>query len=97
MDEAQDLLKQNQDLPPDKKLSYRTIAKKVGIPVTTIIERLSRRRKGNGPIARGACKARVLSDGKFKQVTKWVKITVTVLTKPLTKVVSGSASGSFLQ
>ena len=57
MDEAQRLLKQNDDLPDNKKLSYRAIARQTGIPVTTIIERLSGRRKGRGHIAGGARKA----------------------------------------
>ena len=70
MDEAQKLLKQNDDLPDNKKLSYRAIARQTGVPVTTIIERLSGRRKGRGHIAGGARKARVLSDGKFKRVIK---------------------------
>ena len=95
-EEKMELLKQNEDLPPNKKLSYRAIAKKVGIPAITIIERLSGRRKGKGHIAGGASKARVLSEGKFKQVTNQVKITVTItiLTELLPKVPSGSASGS---
>ena len=99
MDEAQKLLKQNDDLPDNKKLSYRAIARQTGVPVTTIIERLSGRRKGRGHIAGGARKPRVLSDGKFKRVIKRVKITVTVtvLTELLTEVASGSPSGSFLR
>ena len=95
MDEAQQLLKENDNLPDNKKLSYRAIARKTGIPVTTIIERLSGRRQGKGHIAGGARKARVLSDGKCKRVSKWVKITVTPTN--LTEVASGSPSGSFLQ
>ena len=99
MDEAQQLLKENDNLPDNKNLSYRAIARKTGIPVTTIIERLSGRRKGRGHIAGGARKARVLSDGKCKRVSKRVKITVTVtvLTELLTELASGSASGSFLR
>ena len=103
MDEAQQLLKENDNLPDNKKLSYRAIARKTGIPVTTIIERLSGRRKGKGHIAGGARKARVLSDGKckrvIKRVSKRVKITVTItdLTELLNEVASGSLSGSFLR
>ena len=94
---AQELLKKIEDLPPNKKLSYRAIAKKVGIPATTTIERLSGRRKGKGHIAGGALKARVLSEGKFKQVTKRVKITVTVtiLTKLYPTLQVGQQAGHF--
>ena len=78
MDEAQQLLKENDNLLDNKKLSYRAIARKTGIPVTTIIERLSGKRQGKGHIAGGARKARVLGDGKCKWVSKRVKITVTI-------------------
>ena len=50
MDQAQALWKANDDLPPDQRLSMRTIVKKVGIAKTTIIERLSGRRQGSGHI-----------------------------------------------
>ena len=53
MDQAQALWKANDDLPPDQRLSMRTIAKKVGIAKTTIIERLSGRRQGSGHIMGG--------------------------------------------
>ena len=64
MDEAQALWDANDNLPPDQKLSMRAIAKKVGIGKTTIIERLSGRRKGTGHIAGGKRKARILTKGK---------------------------------
>ena len=41
----------NDSLPPGKKWSMRAIAKEVEVPKTTIIERLSQRRKGKGHIA----------------------------------------------
>ena len=63
MEEAIDLWAQNDNLPPDKKLSMRTITKRVGIGKTTVIERLSGRRKGTGHIARGARKSRIMSKG----------------------------------
>ena len=56
MDEVMSLWKQNENLPPDKRLSMRAIAKKVGIGKTTIIERLSERHQGQGHIAGGKCK-----------------------------------------
>ena len=74
MDEAFRLWEKNKDLPPDKQLSMRAIAAKVGIGKTTVIERLSGQRKGKGHIAGGARKARVLTKGK--RVTKWVILTV---------------------
>ena len=42
----------------------RTIAKKVGIGKTTIIERLSGRRQGSGHIVGGKQKAQILMKGK---------------------------------
>ena len=86
MDQAQALWKANDDLPPDQRLSMRTIAKKVGIAKTTIIERLSGRRQGSGHITGGKRKARILMKGKqvghqaghinhfncFNQTSKWV-------------------------
>ena len=53
MDQAQALWKANDNLPPDQRLSMRTITKKVGIRKTTIIERLSGRRQGSGHIKGG--------------------------------------------
>ena len=41
MEKAEALWKANDDLPPEKKLSMRAIARAVGIGKTTIIERLS--------------------------------------------------------
>ena len=87
MQEARDLWAQNDSLPPDKKLSMRTIAKKVGIGKTTVIERLSRRYKGTGHIAGGARKSRIMMKGMqadhqvghfnhfnstFNRIIKWV-------------------------
>ena len=67
MDETMSLWKQNDNLPPDQRLSMRTIAKKVGIGKTTIIERLSGRCQGQGHIAGAKRKAQILIKGK--QVT----------------------------
>ena len=78
MERAFQLWDENDSLPPGKKWSMRAMAKEVGIPKTTIIERLSQRRKGIGHIAGGKRQPRVLSAGKFKRVTKRVILTVTV-------------------
>ena len=64
MNQAQALWKANDNLPPDQRLSMRAIAKKVGIGKTTIIEMLSGRRLGSSHIARGKCKAWILTKGK---------------------------------
>ena len=64
MDQAQALWKANNDLPPDQRLSMRTIARKVGIAKTTIIDRLSGRRQGSGHIMGGKQKAWILMKGK---------------------------------
>ena len=64
MERAFQLWDENDSLPPGKKWSMRAIAKEVGIPKTTIIERLSQRRKGKGHIAGGKRQPRVLSAGK---------------------------------
>ena len=86
MDQAQALWKGNDDLPPDQRLSMRTIAKRVGIGKTTIIERLSGRRQGSSHIVGGKRKAQILMKGKqaghqlghinyfnhFNQTSKWV-------------------------
>ena len=63
MQEAMDLWAQNDNLPPNKQLSMRTIAKRVGIDKTMVIERLSGRCKGSGHIAGGARKSRIMSKG----------------------------------
>ena len=63
MQEAQDLWAQNANLPPDKQLSMRAIAKRVGIGKTTVIERLSGRHQGSGHIAGSARKLRIMSKG----------------------------------
>ena len=73
----------------------RAIAKKVGISKTTVIERLSGRRKGSGHIAGGARKSRIMlkgtqaghQAGHFNRLTE-------VLTEVLTVSSSGSSSGS---
>ena len=67
--EAEELWELNKTLPPEKQLSMRAIDKKVEIGKTTVIERLSGRRKGKGHIAGGKRKARVLTEGK--QVGQW--------------------------
>ena len=87
MQEAMDLWAQNDNLPPHQQLSMRTIAKRVGISKTTVIERLSGRCKGSGHIAGGARKLRIMLKGMqgghqvghfnhfnqtFNWVTKWV-------------------------
>ena len=64
MDQAQALWKANDYLPPDQRLSMRTITKKVGIAKTTIIERLSGRRQGSGHIVGGKRKVQILTKGK---------------------------------
>ena len=63
-DEAQALWKANDNLPEHERLSMRTIAKRVGISKTTVIERLSGRRKGVGHITGGKWKSRILTKGK---------------------------------
>ena len=72
----------NEGKPPKEQL--RAIARQLGLPKTTVIELLSGRRVGEGHIAGGKRKARVLTDGKqvghfnhnhnqtLNQVTKWV-------------------------
>ena len=63
MEKAEALWKKNAELPPDKRLSMRAIAREVGIGKTTIIERLSGRRKGMGHIAGGNRRGQVLMKG----------------------------------
>ena len=72
MQEAERLWQLNDTLPPKERLSMRAIAKKVKIGKTTVIERLSGRRKGAGHIAGGQRQARVLSTGESSgsQVTR---------------------------
>ena len=64
IEEAKVLWEANKTKPPKEQLSMRTIAAKFNLPKTTVIERLSGRRKGEGHIAQGKRKARVLTDGK---------------------------------
>ena len=101
MQEALDLWAQNDNLPPRQQLSMRAIAKKVGISKTTVIERLSGRRKGGGHIAGGARKSRIMLKGtqaghqaghfnRFNHLTE-------VLTEVLTVSSSGSSSGSVVR
>ena len=54
----------NEGKPPKEQLSMRAIAKQLGLPKTTVIEQLSGRRVGEGHIAGGKRKARILTDGK---------------------------------
>ena len=78
IEEAKRLWDANKDKPAKEKLSMRAIARKLKLPKTTVIERLSGRRQGEGHIAGGKRKARVLSDSKQAgQKT----VTVTVLTE----------------
>ena len=64
MEEAKQLWEANKDKPPKERLSMRAIASQLKLLKTTVIERLSGRRKGEGHIAGGNRKARVLTDGK---------------------------------
>ena len=64
IEEAKVLWEANKTKPPKEQLSMRAIATKLNLPKTTVIERLSGRRKGEGHIAGGKRKARVLMDGK---------------------------------
>ena len=87
IEEAKVLWEANKTKPPKEQLSMRAIAAKLNLPKTTVIERLSGRRKGEGHIAGGKRKARVIMDGKqvgqnnrncnrfnqtFNWVSKWV-------------------------
>ena len=63
MQEAQDLWAQNDNVPTDKRLFMRTIAKRVSIGKTTVIERLTGGRKGSRHIAGGARKSIIMSKG----------------------------------
>ena len=64
IEEAKVLWAANEGKPPKEQLSMRAIAKQLGLPKTTVIEQLSGRRVGEGHIAGGKRKARVLMDGK---------------------------------
>ena len=64
MAKAQELWDANKHKDPKDQLSKRAIARKLQLPKTTVIERLSGRRVGEGHIAGGKRKARVLTDGK---------------------------------
>ena len=64
IEEAKVLWEANKNKPPKEQLSMRAIAAKLNLPKTTVIERLSGRRKGEGLIAGGKRKAKVLTDGK---------------------------------
>ena len=64
IEEAKVLWEANKMKPPKEQLSMRAIAAKLNLPKTTVIERLSGRRKGEGHIAGGEKKARVLTDSK---------------------------------
>ena len=87
IEEAKLLWKMNDEKDPKDRLSMRAIAKKLNLPKTTVIERLSGKCQGEGYIAGGKRKARVLMDGKqtgqqegqnnhnhncFNQTFKWV-------------------------
>ena len=62
--QAKEMWDANKDKPPKERLSMRAIAGILKLPKTTVIERLSGRRQGEGHIAGGKRKARVLTDGK---------------------------------
>ena len=64
IEEAEVLWAANEGKPPKEQLSMRAIAKQLGLPKTTVIEWLSGRRVGEGHIAGGKRKARVLTDSK---------------------------------
>ena len=66
MDEVFDLWEANQNKPPKEKLSKLAISKKIGIPYTTVCERLSGCRGGGrrGKIAGGKRQPKVLTAGK---------------------------------
>ena len=64
IEEAKVLWEANKNKPPKEQLSMRAIAAKLNLPKTTVIERLSGRRKGEDHIAGGKRKARALMDGK---------------------------------
>ena len=63
MDKAEELWEANKTKAKKDQLSMRTIAHQLNLPKTTVIERLSGRRKGHGHIAGGKRQARVLTTG----------------------------------
>ena len=75
MDKAQRLWDENKNKEAKDRLSMRAIAFLCELPKTTVIERLSGRRKGAGHIAGGKRQPRVLSTGKrvSNRVIKRVK------------------------
>ena len=88
IEEAKQLWKANDEKDPKDRLSMRAIAKKLKLPKTTVLERLSGRCQGEGHIAGGKRKARVLTDSKqvgqnnrnrFNQTFNWVTKQVTPL------------------
>ena len=64
IEQAKQMWEDNKNKPAKERLSMRAIAGILMLPKTTVIERLSGRRKGEGHIAGGKRKARVLTDGK---------------------------------
>ena len=63
MDKAEELWQANKTKAKKDQLSMRAIAHQLNLPKTTVIERLSGRRKGHGHIAGGKRQARVLMKG----------------------------------
>ena len=63
MDKAEELWQANKTKAKKDQLSMRAIAHQLNLPKTTVIERLSGRRKGHGHIAGGKRQARVLTKG----------------------------------
>ena len=63
MDKAEELWEANKTKAKKDQLSMRAIAHQLNLPKTTVIERLSGRRKGHGLIAGGKRQARVLTKG----------------------------------
>ena len=63
MDKAEELWEANKTKAKKDQLSMRAIAHQLNLPKTTVIERLSGRRKGHGHIAGGKRQARVLTKG----------------------------------
>ena len=53
MDKAEELWEANKTKAKKDQLSMRAIAQQLNLPKTTVIERLSGRRKGHGHIAGG--------------------------------------------
>ena len=63
MDKVEELWEANKTKAKKDQLSMRAIAHQLNLPKTTVIERLSERRKGHGHIAGGKRQARVLTKG----------------------------------